>query len=40
LAADADDDERRTVTLTARGPSWLKRWKELDEALTPWRVAS
>jgi tRNA threonylcarbamoyladenosine biosynthesis protein TsaE len=40
LAADADHDGRRTVTLTAQGPSWSKRWKELDAALTAWRVAS
>ena len=40
LAADADDDERRTVTLTARGPSWDERLRKLDAVLTPWRVAS
>jgi tRNA threonylcarbamoyladenosine biosynthesis protein TsaE len=36
LEADPDDDDRRTVTVSADGPSWAARWPDLADALAPW----
>ena len=38
LEADPDDDDRRTVTLSADGPAWADRWPALVAALTPWAI--
>ena len=36
---DRDDDDRRTLTVTAAGPGWDDRWDGLAAALAPWAVA-
>ena len=33
----ADDEDTRTVTVSARGPSWAPRWERLENVLQPWR---
>lgn len=39
LVADPDAESRRTVTVTAAGPSWADRWDRLVAALEPWSAA-
>ncbi len=36
LEADADDDDRRSITVSADGPAWAGRWPGLVAALAPW----
>jgi len=38
LEADPEDDDGRTVTVTADGPAWHGRWSGLGDALVPWAV--
>jgi tRNA threonylcarbamoyladenosine biosynthesis protein TsaE len=40
LVSDPDDDDRRTVTVTADGPAWAGRWAGLSGALAPWDAGS
>jgi tRNA threonylcarbamoyladenosine biosynthesis protein TsaE len=36
LQADPDDDDRRTVTVSADDPAWTARWPDLVASLAPW----
>jgi len=40
LEADPDDDDRRSVTVSADGPAWADRWPALVAALAPWATGS
>ena len=39
LLADADDEDRRHITVSADGPAWEGRWTDLVDALADWTVA-
>lgn len=36
LVADADDDDKRELTISAQGSRWASRWDALKRALAPW----
>jgi len=37
LEQDLDDDDARSIELSATGPSWAARWSQIDDALEAWR---
>ncbi len=39
LKADPDDDDRRTVAVSAEGTAWVGRWAELEVVLAPWTTS-
>lgn len=38
LVADPEDEQVRTVTVSATGPAWAGRWDALVAAMAPWAV--
>ena len=40
LVADADDEARRTITVTAAGSAWADRWDDVVSDLSPWTAAA
>ena len=40
LVADPGDEDRRTISLTAAGTTWVDRWDALVSAVAPWSLAA